>query len=278
MTKIFISYRRSDMPYAARGVNDALCKQFGKSNVYFDLEAIQAGLDYRKQIDDMVAKCDVMLVVIGDDWFQLDESGSSRLEATGDLVSLEVSIALKRDIPVIPVLVGEATIPEKDSLPESLHSLVYRQAVEVRASVNFNAQIENLVNNIKHDKSTSSPTSLASIDRAKLRFGLSLGWQLARFEFVDGSPFPEAQAVAPTIKSNIADLLSTDGFPNPVSELGYRELIGTVLTYYGTTDIEKHSTILVGVAAFRTSLVGASKDETSNLAMKQLALSVYRQH
>ena len=149
MTKIFISYRRKDDPYAARGVNDALCKRFGKRNVYFDLEAIQAGLDFRKQIDDMVAQCDVMLVVIGDKWLQLDESDHSRIEDDDDLVSLEVSSALKRDIPVIPVLVGSASIPAKEMLPEPIQSLIYRQAVEVRATANFNAQIEDLIRNIK---------------------------------------------------------------------------------------------------------------------------------
>ena len=149
MTKIFISYRRKDDPYAARGVNDALCKRFGKRNVYFDLEAIQAGLDFRKQIDDMVAKCDVMLVVIGDKWLKADESDRSRLEDDNDLVGLEVSSALKRNIPVIPVLVGNAAIPNKDKIPDSIKSLVYRQAVEVRATANFNAQVENLVKNIE---------------------------------------------------------------------------------------------------------------------------------
>ena len=147
--KIFISYRRNDDPYAARSINDALCKQFGKRNVYFDLDAIQAGLDFRQQVDDMVAQCDVMLVVIGDKWLQLDESGRSRLEDTDDLVSLEVSIALKRDIPVIPVLVGSATIPAEDILPEATSSLVFRQAIEVRATTNFDAQIDKLISSIE---------------------------------------------------------------------------------------------------------------------------------
>jgi formylglycine-generating enzyme required for sulfatase activity len=150
VTKIFISYRRDDDPAAARGIYDGVSAHFGKANVYFDLSSLQAGLDFREQIDEMVALCNVMLVVIGDDWLQLDDSGRSRLENEDDLVRLEVSSALKRDIPVIPVLVGNATIPAKESVPEDLKPLVYRQAIEANAiSKVYEAQIHNLITNIE---------------------------------------------------------------------------------------------------------------------------------
>lgn len=149
MTKIFISYRRSDDPYAARSINDELRNQFGKDKVYFDLDSMKPGLDWRVQIDQMVSECDVMLVVIGDRWVQMNESGHSRLENEDDLVLLEVSSALNRDIPVIPVLVGNARIPAKESLPEKIQSLVYRQAVEVRATENFSAQLNRLLRSIE---------------------------------------------------------------------------------------------------------------------------------
>jgi hypothetical protein len=67
MTKIFISYRRKDNPFAARSVYEALCAEFGKDNVFYDVERMRAGRDFRKQIDDMLEWCDVMLVVIGDE-------------------------------------------------------------------------------------------------------------------------------------------------------------------------------------------------------------------
>ena len=128
-----------------------------------------------------------------------------------------------------------------------------------------------------HEKTKSERSSIENIEQTKLRFGLTLGWQLARFEFIDESTLPEAQAVAPSIRSNIADLLSADGFPFPISKLGYRDLIQKVLTYYGTTDNEKHSVILVGISAFRTSLVGASKDKSNNQELQQLAFSALQE-
>jgi len=148
VVKIFISHRREDQGYAARSINDALRFRFGEENVYFDLDSMKAGFDWRVQIEQMVSECDVMLVIIGDHWLQPDASGHSRLNNEGDLVSFEVSSALNRDIPVIPVLVGNATIPDKEILPDNVKPLFYRQAVEVRASANFTPQIERLIASI----------------------------------------------------------------------------------------------------------------------------------
>ena len=51
----------------------------------------------------MVAKSDVLLVIIGNHWLELGADGNSRLENPADFVRVEVESALKRDIPVIPV-------------------------------------------------------------------------------------------------------------------------------------------------------------------------------
>ena len=46
-----------------------------------------------------------------------------------------------------------------------------------------------------------------------------------------------------------------------------------VLMYYGTTDLEKHAAILIGIAAMRASLIGASSNPDHNEEMKRLAFS-----
>ena len=189
MTTIFISYRRNDDPYAARGINDALVKQFGNEKVYFDLDALLAGLDWREQIDKMVAECDVMLVVIGDRWLEADESGRFRLEDADDLVRVEVSSALKRNIPVIPVLVGNADIPDEDVLPEDLKPLHYRQYAEVRATSNFIAQIDSLLRNIRSvagDRSMRfKPTMRAAVIFVPVIAAISIGLIMLSFVETD---------------------------------------------------------------------------------------------
>lgn len=119
----------------------------------------------------------------------------------------------------------------------------------------------------------SSAVPLAHVAREKLRFGLNLGWHLARLEFIDESPFPEAVKSAPDIRAEIADLLAADSFPRPVQDLPFRELMRSVLSYYCTNDVEKHGAILVGVAAMRTGLIGASASQAANADMANLALS-----
>jgi hypothetical protein len=121
------------------------------------------------------------------------------------------------------------------------------------------------------DPSRSKP--LAWVEREKLRFGLTLGWQLGRFEFVDGSSFAEARAAEPSIRAEIEDLLSSDHYPKPVAGLSYRELMRTTLLHYAMVDLEKHGAILVGVAAMRASLIGASSTPGHNEEMSQLAYS-----
>jgi hypothetical protein len=122
-------------------------------------------------------------------------------------------------------------------------------------------------------KNESQTTKPSKIDHNTARYGVSLGWDLGRYEFLRDSPFPEAQQAVPALESDILSLLTADGFPNPSLGPSAPELIHTVLLYYGAKDIRKHASILVGIAAMRASLVGASSDATHNDELKQLVLS-----
>ena len=74
-----------------------------------DVVAIDAGRDFRKAIDDSLGNCGVLLAMIGPEWLTpLDEHGSRRLESETDYVRLEIAAALRRDIPVVPVLLRGA--------------------------------------------------------------------------------------------------------------------------------------------------------------------------
>ncbi|HWO02225.1 MAG TPA: hypothetical protein VNS63_23470, partial [Blastocatellia bacterium] len=67
-----------------------------------------------------------------------------RLDDTMDFVRLETASALKRDIPVIPVLVRGAMMPRADQLPPDLGELAYRNAVEL-THARWDSDIEVLV-------------------------------------------------------------------------------------------------------------------------------------
>jgi TonB family protein len=97
-----------------------------------DVAGIEAGRDFRKAIEESVAQCGALLVVMGPEWLTAkDESGARRLDDPADFVRIETGSALRRDIPVIPVLVHGATMPRPEQLPESLKDLAYRNCIEL---------------------------------------------------------------------------------------------------------------------------------------------------
>jgi len=129
---IFVSYRRHDAEGEAGRLFDDLVEQFGEHSVFMDVAAIEVGRDFRKAIDESIATCGVLLAVIGPGWLdEKNDAGLRRLEDPNDFVRMEISSALKRDIPVVPVLVRGAKMPRADQMPEDVRELSYRNAVEL---------------------------------------------------------------------------------------------------------------------------------------------------
>ena len=65
-----------------------------------------------------MGSADVLIAVIGPNWATAaDGSGRRRLDKPDDFVRLEVGGALRRDIRVIPVLVGGAKMPDAHEFP-----------------------------------------------------------------------------------------------------------------------------------------------------------------
>lgn len=132
MRAIFISYRREDAEGQAGRLFDDLVAHFGNDSVFMDVAGLEPGRDFRRAIDQQVSSCGVLLALIGKDWLNAkDESGKRRLDEPSDFVRLETASALKRDIPVIPVLVRGASMPHEEDLPEDLKELAFRNAVEL---------------------------------------------------------------------------------------------------------------------------------------------------
>jgi hypothetical protein len=144
MAGIFINYRRDDSRGLAGRLADNLRRAFGSRAVFMDVDGMKPGLDFVKQLDAQVSQCDVVLAVIGTNWFEArDDKGQRRFDSEHDYVRIELASALKRDIPVIPVLVDGATLPPEEALPDDLKSLARRHAMELRYT-RFNADAQAL--------------------------------------------------------------------------------------------------------------------------------------
>jgi cold shock CspA family protein len=132
MSLVFISYRREETSGHAGRLYDRLEAQFGEQEVFMDL-ALEPGLDFVEQINEAVGSCRALIAVIGPEWATVtDEEGQPRLMNPDDLVRLEVEAALGRaDVRVIPALVRGARMPRREALPDPLHALLRRNAIEL---------------------------------------------------------------------------------------------------------------------------------------------------
>jgi hypothetical protein len=156
---IFINYRRSDSEDVCGRIYDRLVREFDRGSVFKDIEDIPPGVDFRQVLEREVAATDVMLVIIGQNW--LNRTNKSRLHQADDFVRYEIETALRRGIPVIPVLVQRrVALPQRRHLPEPIRDLVYRTAREVRPDPDFHRDMDRLIRGIKDLFEASTPAEV----------------------------------------------------------------------------------------------------------------------
>lgn len=133
--KIFISYRREDTSGESGRLKDKLEQVFGRENIFYDVETLEAGLNFDESIAKALNESKVLLAMIGPHWLRVtDAKGTKRITKPDDWVRKEISEALKREIRVIPVLVNGADMPDSDELPDDLKELTLKHAQELTSS------------------------------------------------------------------------------------------------------------------------------------------------
>jgi formylglycine-generating enzyme required for sulfatase activity len=130
---IFISYRRIESFGEAQHLKTVLDNTFGEKGVFLDTRSIDGGSNWLQKLQRQVADSDAMVVLIGKDWANLkDDQGMRRLDNPNDFVRFEISQALLRNIPIVPVLIDGAVFPRSGQLPDDLIPLTLLQAVLLR--------------------------------------------------------------------------------------------------------------------------------------------------
>ena len=147
--KIFVNYRRDDSAAHALNVAQYLERTFGARNVFLDIDRMRAGQNFPDVLNDKLSACKVMIAVIGPSWVTLtNDDGQRRLDDPEDWVRLEIAHALKRNIAVIPILVGGAVLPKKSDLPDDLKPLLQRHVATITTN-GFRNEMAGLVRDIK---------------------------------------------------------------------------------------------------------------------------------
>lgn len=142
--RFFICYRREDSSAIVGRIYDRLVRDFGVANIFKDVDNVPFGVDFVEHLDREVQKCDVLLAIIGPHWGELSEKGVSRLDDENDFVRIEIASALRRSIPVVPVLVDGALMPRADKLPDEVKGLARRNGTEVRHDPDFHGDMTRL--------------------------------------------------------------------------------------------------------------------------------------
>jgi hypothetical protein len=145
MPDIFISYRRDDTSGYAGRLYDQISAHFGKDHVFMDVADIEPGSDFVQVLEEKVGSCDALLALIGKNWLtSIDDQGRPRLSNPEDFVSAEIAAALKRNVEVIPVLVGGAKMPSQPELPQQLQFFSRHQAIEL-TDARFSRDVQDLI-------------------------------------------------------------------------------------------------------------------------------------
>ena len=133
MPGIFISYRRTDTIAWAGHLFADLGKAFGAGQVFMDINGgIPRGADFERALTAALAGSDALLALIGPQWSECKRNdGTRRLDVPSDWVRNEIATALRRQIPVVPVVFGGARLPGEDKLPEDIRRLRKLQEAEI---------------------------------------------------------------------------------------------------------------------------------------------------
>jgi hypothetical protein len=128
LQRVFISYRREDAVDVAGRVRDWLVKtwKLAPENVFMDLSTILPGADFEQVIDQEIAKCDAMIIIMSPSWLTHVNS------AEVSYPRLEAETAIRRGLQIIPAMVGITTTPTAEDLAESLRPLLRRNIRPIR--------------------------------------------------------------------------------------------------------------------------------------------------
>ena len=224
MPGVFISYRRLDSAGHAGRLCDRLQARLGRDRVFMDVTSLTPGVDFVQALERVLGSCDVLLAIIGPEWLTCaDANGRRRLDDPEDFVRLELGAALERDVRVIPVLVGGASVPPIGALPDELKPLSHRQTVELR-DTRWDADTGDLIDTITN----LAPSGTGATSRTRRFVWLLAGAAVATaavagpvgryFRHVDASPSPPAAITAATQERLLT--YSVTARPNPKQHPG----------------------------------------------------------
>ena len=136
-----------------------------------DVDGIPFGRNFVEVLHEEVAKCDVLLALIGRNWLGArDEHGNLRLHSPNDFVRIEIGAALQRNITVVPILLEGVKIPDAGELPDDLKGLSVRNGIDIRLA-SFHSDVDRLIQGLKKQLNLNAPLSEPKQTQPKIKAG-----------------------------------------------------------------------------------------------------------
>ena len=142
---IMISYRRADATDMAGRISDQLVAKYGEKSVFFDFDSIPTGANYRMRVAEAMIDSEVVIAVISPQWLGTSADGkSSRIAEANDNVRFELETAISHAKPILPLLIGAATMPMESELPEWFRELSSCSATRIDSGQDFRIHMARL--------------------------------------------------------------------------------------------------------------------------------------
>lgn len=110
-----------------------------------DTDTIMIGDIFPQTIEHELQRCDALIAVIGRRWLDISAvGGTKRLDDPTDWVRHEIATALRKNILLVPVLVGGAHLPQASELPQDIGDLTQREAWEI-GSQGFQQKVSQMI-------------------------------------------------------------------------------------------------------------------------------------
>lgn len=151
--KLFLSYRREESAHVAGRIFDHLEREFGAGHVFFDVEGIPIGGDFRHHIRAALIESRALLVVIGERWairFRRSVDWLPWRAVRTDYVRIEIELALDHNVRIIPLLVDGANMPGARQMPGKISQICFYQAAPIRAGLDFRSDMARVLDAIKN--------------------------------------------------------------------------------------------------------------------------------
>jgi hypothetical protein len=121
---VFVNYRVGDEAAFAALLAEHLKAKLGRNEVFHVSQEAAAGSLFACRIEEAIARCSVLIVVIGDRW--LDETNLGKLHDPEDWVRREIRLALTAGKRVVPLLIN-TSMPHREHLPDDISGLLDHQ-------------------------------------------------------------------------------------------------------------------------------------------------------